>query len=237
MRISNFRYVIYQSVYSFQKLLKIGNFDRQNKLAWINNLKWEQIMNKLSLLVSGLLLGGMLQLTLAMDNYQVDKSHSEISFSVRHMVLSKTKGEFDDFTVDINLDQKNIEKSSVKVVIQTSSINTDDAKRDKHLRSPDFMDVEEFPVITFDSKSIRKDGKNFIATGDFTLHGVTKEIELPFVLNGPVEAWGKDHIGVETEIVINRQDFGVSWSKTMDGGGLVVGDDVSIDISLEAVKN
>jgi polyisoprenoid-binding protein YceI len=193
-------------------------------------------VNKLKLIISTILLAGILQIASAMDHYQADKSHSEISFSVSHMVLSKTKGEFDDFSVDINLDPANIENSSVSVVIQSSSINTDDAKRDKHLRGADFMDVATYPSITFQSKSIRKSGKKYVARGDFTLHGITKEIELIFALNGPIEVWGKDHIGIETEIAIDRRDYGVTWSKTLDSGGLVVGNEIEIEINLEAVK-
>jgi polyisoprenoid-binding protein YceI len=173
----------------------------------------------------------------AADTYALDKSHSDVSFTVRHMVISKVRGAFEDYSVELKLDAQDLSRSSVSAVFQVASINTADAKRDEHLRAEDFFDAATYPTMTFVSKSIERRGSDWVAVGDFTLRGVTRSIELPFTLNGPItDPWGNQRVGVETAIKINRQDYGLSWSKTLDAGGLVVDDTVDIVIHLEAVK-
>lgn len=166
------------------------------------------------------------------DAYSLDRSHSEVGFTVSHMLISKVRGAFRDFGVELNIDPKDLAKSSVKATIKVASVDTDNADRDKHLLNADFFDEAKFKTITFTSKKIEKRGAQWVAIGDFTMKGVTKTIELPFTFNGPIQdPWGKTRVGIEANLVINRQDYGVSY------GSGAVGDEVSIQISLEATKN
>lgn len=167
------------------------------------------------------------------EEFTIDNAHSNASFSVRHNMISNVPGRFKEISGAIWYDAKDITKSSVKAVIKTASIDTGNEGRDKHLRNPDFFDAEKFPEITFVSKKIEKRGNQLVAIGDFTMHGVTKQIELPFELNsvntprGPI-------IGVDAQTKLNRQDYGISWNRAFDNGGLIVSNDVKIDLSLEA---
>jgi len=174
----------------------------------------------------------------AADKYTLDASHSSVEFSVKHMVISNVKGTFDEFDAVIMFDPENIDNSSVEVSIKVASVNTKDQKRDDHLRSEDFFNAAEHPDITFKSNKIKKKGDGYVAAGTLTISGVSKEIELPFVLNGPItNPWGQVVVGIEIEHKLNRQDYNIKWNKTMDNGGLVVGDDVKIEINLEAKKS
>ena len=182
-------------------------------------------------------LAGSAATSSAADKYTVDPSHSSIGFAVRHMVVSKVKGYFNEYTATILYDDKDITKSSAEVTIKTASIDTRDAKRDEHLRTPDFFDAAKYPEITFKSKRIEKSGEGFVAVGDLTMRGVTKEIQLPFTFAGVVtDPWGNTRLGLSASTKLNRQDYGVSWSKSLDSGGLVVSDDVEIAIEIEAIK-
>jgi len=172
----------------------------------------------------------------AQDSYTIDPVHTSIAFKVKHMMVSDVKGQFERFTGTIVLDPKNIEASSVDVTIETPSVSTNNEKRDGHLKSPDFFDVEKYPTITFKSKKVMKKGEQWVAVGDFTMRGVTKEIELPFTVTGPVTAGTASIIGVSAATEINRQDFGVSWNKSLDAGGVVVSDKVRIELEVEAKK-
>jgi polyisoprenoid-binding protein YceI len=136
------------------------------------------------------------------------------------------------------LDPNNVENSSVEVSIDVNSIDTKDEKRDEHLRSPDFLDAANHPAITFKSKKIEEKGDQYVAVGDLTIRGVTKQVELPFELNGPItNPWGQQVLGVEIDFKLNRKDFKVNWNKTLDSGGVVVSDDVKVEINLEAKKS
>ena len=172
----------------------------------------------------------------AQDTYTIDPVHTSIAFKVKHMMVSDVKGEFERFTGTIVLDPKNIEASSVDITIETPSISTNNEKRDGHLKSPDFFDAEKHPTITFKSKKVVKKGEQWVAVGDLTMRGVTKEIELPFTLSGPVSAGTASIIGVSAATELNRQDFGVSWNKSLDAGGVVVSDKVRIELEVEAKK-
>jgi len=175
--------------------------------------------------------------TRAADTYTIDRAHSSIQFIVKHLVVTKVKGEFNEFAGTILYDDKDIVKSSVEVTIKAASIDTKDAKRDDHLRGPDFFETAKFPEITFKSKRIEKTGDGFAAVGDLTMHGVTKEIRIPFTIAGVItDPWGNVRLGLSAETELNRQDYGVSWSKKLDNGGLVAGDDVQIELEVEAVK-
>ena len=182
-------------------------------------------------------LAGSAATSSAADKYTVDPTHSSIGFAVRHMVVSKVKGYFNEYTATILYDDKDITKSSAEVTIKTASIDTRDAKRDEHLRTPDFFDAAKYPEIAFKSKRIEKSGEGFVAVGDLTMRGVTKEIQLPFTFAGVVtDPWGNTRLGLSASTKLNRQDYGVSWSKSLDSGGLVVADDVEIAIEIEAIK-
>ena len=174
--------------------------------------------------------------TNAATSYEFDQVHSQIGFAVSHLVVSKTKGEFKQYTGTIAFDKEDLAGSSVDVTIQADSIDTENEKRDNHLKSPDFFNVAEFPEITFKGKEIKENAGGYEIIGDLTLKGVTKEITIPVEINGPVvhPNNGKKVIGISGQTTINRQDFGVSWNKTMDNGGLVVGDEVTVMIEIEA---
>lgn len=174
---------------------------------------------------------------LSFGQYKVDVAHTSVGFSVKHMVISTVRGSFTDFEGEITYEEKDLSRWSVKGKISVESINTNNADRDKHLKSPDFFDVKKYPYITFESKKFRKEGDGYVCTGVLTMKGVSKEIEIPFKILGKVkDPWGKERIGVEASLKINRQDYGISWSKTLDNGGLVVGNEVQIELSAEFVK-
>jgi polyisoprenoid-binding protein YceI len=168
--------------------------------------------------------------------YTIDTVHSNVNFKVRHLI-SKTGGEFNDFSGTITADFANLDRSSVEFVIDATSIDTKNEDRDKHLRSEDFFDVERFPEITFKSNKItRIDDTTFAVTGDLTMHGVTKQVTLTVQHLGEMVAMGGTRAGYELSTVLNRKDFDIVWNKTLDNGGLVLGDDVEVEIHLEVVK-
>jgi polyisoprenoid-binding protein YceI len=172
----------------------------------------------------------------AADTYVFDKAHSSVGFQVRHL-FSNVAGKFDDFTGTIQFDEANPEQSSVEVNIKTASIDTGVKMRDDDLRSPNFFDAEKYPETTFKSKSVKKSGENaFDVTGDLTMHGVTKEVVLKVELIGK-GAGPKNSIlsGWDATTALKRSEFGLSWSKVIEGTQ-VVGDDVKIELHVEADK-
>ena len=186
---------------------------------------------------------GVMFLTLALsvsvfaDEWTIDKTHSSVSFKVRHMVVSKVKGGFDDFSGTVQFDGSNLTTGSVEMTIDVASIDTDDAGRDKHLVSADFFDAATFPKITFKSKKVIADGDNYKIVGDMTMKDVTKEVTFDVEFSGTVDdPWGNTRAGFSASTTIDRQEFNVSFSKTLDNGGLVVGNDVEIELELEIVK-
>lgn len=173
----------------------------------------------------------------AADTYKPDVAHTLVGFSARHFVITKVRGKFNDFSATITYDENDITKSSMTGTIKVASIDTDNEKRDDHLRSADFFDVEKFPEITFKSKRVEKKEKNYVLIGDLTMRGVTKEAAVPFTVTDKItDPQGKTRIGFEANLRLNRQDFGIAWSKTMDNGGLVVSDTIDIEIIVEAIK-
>lgn len=189
-------------------------------------------LRRLATLVAGITL--LCGSGLAADEYKIDPVHSTVAFSVKHMVVNTVHGRFNDYAGQILFDEKDPSKSSVNVIIKSASINTDNAQRDGHLKSPDFLDAQKFPEITFQSKSVDKTNDGFIAHGVLTIRGVSRNVDLPFKLNGPINVGGNGLLGAEASLTLNRQDYGVAWSKTLDSGGLVVANDVKIDINVEA---
>ncbi len=171
------------------------------------------------------------------DKYSIDLSHSYAGFSVRHLVITNVKGNFASFSGEITFDENDTIKSSANVIIDIASINTSNADRDKHLRSADFFDVEKYPEMTFVSTGVEKDGDDMILNGRLTMHGVTKDISIPFEFLGKVtDPWGKERIAFEGETKLSRKEYGMTWSKTIETGGLIVGDEIKIELQIEAVK-
>ena len=170
----------------------------------------------------------------AADEYKIDPVHSKVGFAVKHMAISTVEGRFTDFNGSILFDDKDPSKSSVSVSIKTSSINTDNTSRDNDLRSPNFLEAEKYPEITFKSKSVEKKGNGYVAHGTLTIKNVSKDVDLAFTLSGPIDTGRGQAMGAEAGLTINRQDYGVTWSKSLAGGELVVANDVAIRINVEA---
>jgi polyisoprenoid-binding protein YceI len=173
----------------------------------------------------------------ATEAWVLDKPHSNVQFKIRHLMSNVTAG-FNDFDAAINLDRANPASSSVEFTIQATSVDTGNTNRDDHLRTPDFFDVAKYPTISFKSTSIKAQGKNaYAVTGNLTMHGVTKEVTLPVTFLGFGKApGGKEKGGFEIETTLNRKDFGIVWNRDIDEGGVLLGDDVKIDINLEVGK-
>lgn len=174
----------------------------------------------------------------AQTNWQLDKSHSSITFTVSHMVVSETSGRFKFFDGKVLSKSDDFIDSDIEFTIDAASVNTEDEKRDGHLKSPDFFDVAKYPQITFKSKSFKKiDGKNYKLIGDLTMHGVTKEVALDVIYNGTAKSpSGVVKAGFKVTGKINRADFGLKWNKTLDNGGLLVGEEVNLVCNIELDK-
>ncbi len=171
--------------------------------------------------------------------WEFDPEHTGVHFKVRHLMVSSVRGEFEKVTGKIVYDEADVTKSTADITIDTASISTRLAKRDEHLRSPDFLDVVKYPAITFKSKRVEKAGNGTLKmTGDLTIHGVTKEVVL--TVEGPTPAikdpWGNRRVGGQATAKINRKDFGLVWNAALETGGVVVGDEVEITIDVEIYR-
>ena len=184
-------------------------------------------------------LGLVISLPLLATPWAVDPAHSAALFKVRHMMVSNVPGKITGIKGVFELDAKDFTKSSVAATLDANTISTDNAKRDAHLRSEDFFDTAKNPQITFKSKKIEKDGSNYKVTGDLTLRGVTKEVVLSGVtLTDPIkDLSGNLRRGFSGNTSIQRKEFGVSWNKSLDNGGFVVGDKVDIEINVELTED
>ncbi len=192
-----------------------------------------------NLLLVGTLATLTLPATAAASSWQLDPKHTTVGFKVKHMMVSYVEGEFQQVEGTADYDPANHTALSVSVTVQMASVDTDEAKRDGHLKSADFFDVEQYPTMTFKSTGVKDAGDGELqVTGDLTLHGVTKPVVLDVEgLGQPIiDPWGNERVGAEVTGKLNRQDFGVSWSDTLDGGGLVVDDVVKLDINVELVR-
>lgn len=171
--------------------------------------------------------------------WEIDASHSSANFAVRHLMVSNVRGTLGKVTGTVELDEGNLAASTVNASIDVNGIDTNDAKRDEHLKAPDFLDAAKYPAVTFKSKSVAKvSDTKFNVVGDLTLHGVTKEVTLE-VEGSPIpmtDPWGNQKLGGVAKTKINRQDFGIAFNKTLDNGGLVVGNDVEVTIDIELTK-
>ncbi len=171
--------------------------------------------------------------------WNIDPTHSEITFSVRHMMVSKVTGTFNVFKGTMEIDEANPANSAVDAEAETSSIHTRDERRDGHLRSADFFEAEKYPTITFKSTKVESKGDNeYKVIGDLTMHGVTKEVEFNAEYSGQLakDPFGMQRAGLTAMTTLSRKDFGLNWNQALETGGMVVSDAVKIEISLEAVK-
>ncbi len=190
-----------------------------------------------SIIMMSFLALGPLGLHAETARWNIDPDHSLIEFRVAHMVISKTSGRFMDYRgfVDIDVDAKTFK--AIEATINAESINTNHEKRDGHLRNADFLDVKQFPTITYAMKTAQKEGETYKIVGNLTLHGVTKEVTLTGTLNGVTkDPWGNTRVGFTADGTLNRKDFGMSWNKALDNGGLIVGNDVHIHLDIECIK-
>lgn len=171
-------------------------------------------------------------------DWKVDPAHSSVGFWVKHLVISKVHGAFGQFNGTITFDPENLKDGSAEMTIQVASIDTKNENRNNHLKSPDFFDVETYPVITFVSKKvIPGEGNLFQLVGDLTIKDVTKEVTFDCEFNGSIDGpGGKPRAAFSAATMINRQDFNITWSKVTEAGGLVVSDEVHINLDLEAVQ-
>ena len=181
---------------------------------------------------------GVASLPARADTWTADTAHSTVGFSVRHMMVSNVKGAFGKFTASVDGNPADPSSAKISAAIEVASVDTRDPKRDEHLRSADFFDAAKLPQMTFTSTKVEKTSATAAkVTGDLTLRGVTKPVVLVVEYTAPVKnPWGKTVVGASATGKINRKDFGVNWSKSLDGGGVLVGDEVTIQLDLELVK-
>ncbi len=171
-------------------------------------------------------------------SWQIDPAHTHIHFSVRHLMISTVRGRFNEFSGTIEFDENNPLNSTVDLTINAASIDTREQKRDDHLRSPDFFEVEKYPHITFKSKRIEQTGdKTGHLIGDLTIRDVTKEVTLDVEYAGQAKSpWGATSAGFTASAPINREDFGLKWNQALETGGFLVGDKIKIDIEVELIE-
>jgi len=173
-----------------------------------------------------------------MNTWNIDSAHSEIGFKVKHLMISTVKGKFSSFEGTIKTSDEDLTKAEISFTAQVASINTGNEMRDKHLQSPDFFNAVEFPTLSFKSKNItKKDANNFLVTGDFTMHGITKEINFEAKFNGISADMNKNRVmGFEISGAISRKEFGLTWNAPTETGGVVVSDEVKMDINVECTE-
>jgi len=171
-----------------------------------------------------------------MSNWNIDASHSNLQFSVRHMVISKVRGAFERFNGSFELDDANA-PSNVVVTIDASSIQTREPKRDEHLRSKDFLDVETYPTLSFVGKSAERRGDHYEIRGELSLHGVTRPVVLDAEFQGlGKDPWGGERAAFSARTTVDREAFGLHWNQVLEAGGVLVGTKIEIEIEVEAVK-
>ncbi len=192
-------------------------------------------MTKTRNVLAGALLAASL---MGAETYKIDAAHSSAQFAVKHMMVSNVRGEMGNLSGTVLYDPTNLAGSKIDASIDVSTLTTHDPDRDKHLKSPDFFNVEKFPTITFKSKQFTKTGDKVQIVGDLTIHGVTKEVTL--TVDGPTEEnkdpWGNMRRGASATTTVNRKDFGLTWNKALESGGVLVGDQVQITLDIEGVR-
>ena len=175
----------------------------------------------------------------AVSTWNVDPVHSGAEFKVKHMMISNVKGQFTGVSGTLSLDEADITKSKIEATIDAASINTREAQRDAHLKSADFFDVEKFPTLSFKSTKVtKKDEGELAVEGELTIHGVTRNVI--FHVEGPTapgkDPWGNTRIGLSATTKINRKDYGLTWNAALETGGILVGEDVTITLEVQLVK-
>jgi len=170
--------------------------------------------------------------------YEIDSAHSGAHFSVRHLMISNVKGEFSKVTGTVVYDPNNVSATRIDATIDATTINTRDNQRDAHLKTADFFDTEKYPTLTFKSTHVSKSKDKLRVTGDLTMHGVTREVVLD--VDGPTaevkDPWGNTRVGATASTKINRKDWGLTWNSALETGGVLVGEEVTITLDIEAVK-
>ncbi len=171
-------------------------------------------------------------------SYKIDQSHSQIQFTIRHMMISKVRGWFEKFDGDVNLNEQEPSETAVDIRIEAASINTRDAQRDGHLRSPDFLDAEHHPYLYFKSERVEVlDEMHARLHGNLTIRDASRPVVLDVEYTGQAKSpWGTTSFGFNGQTVINRKDWGLEWNRTLETGGWLVGDEITVDIELELVK-
>jgi polyisoprenoid-binding protein YceI len=173
---------------------------------------------------------------MARTTWNIDPSHTTISFVARHMVVTKVRGRFRSFRGTLALDREDLTNSAIDVSIDTASIDTADEKRDAHLRSAEFFDADSFPSITYVSKSVAKKGGRYAVTGDLTMHGVTKEVVLDAELEGKgKDPWANQRIRFSAKTSVNREHYGLKWNQVLEAGSLLVSTKIDIELEVQAV--
>lgn len=174
------------------------------------------------------------------STYRIDPAHSVVEFAVKHMMFSTVKGRFSRVNGEIQLDENDLTKSSVAATVDVASVDTGDPNRDTHLRSPDFFDVENHPTLSFRSRSVEPLGQTgtYRVVGDLTIRGVTREVafEASYLGKG-TDPWGGTRIGITATATINRKDFGLNWNAALEAGGVLVSDQVRMNLDIQAVKS
>ena len=178
------------------------------------------------------------ELTALTGSYAIDPAHSRIGFVARHAMVTKVRGAFNEFTGTFVLDGEHPENTTATVTIEASSIDTRNEQRDGHLRSNDFLSMDEYPKITFVSTSARQTGQaGFELTGDLTIRGVTRSLAIPFSYEGAEkDPFGNFRVGFEGSVVINRKDYGITWNAALESGGVLVSDKVTLEFEISAVR-
>ncbi|MBK8258836.1 MAG: YceI family protein [Polyangiaceae bacterium] len=175
---------------------------------------------------------------MGLANYSIDTAHSSVGFTVRHMVVAKTRGRFTKFSGTFAFDAENPSKSHVEVNIDAASIDTHEPQRDGHLKSPDFLDADNHKALTFKSKRVEGSGSDLKVVGDLTIRGTTHEVTLDVeYAGGGRDPWGNEKVGFSAKTTINRKDYGLVWNQALETGGLLVGEKVEIEIDVEGLKD
>jgi polyisoprenoid-binding protein YceI len=174
---------------------------------------------------------------MALQKFEFDLSHSNLTFTARHLMFTKVRGQFDVWGGSLELDLDDLTKSKVSAEIDAKSIDTREEKRDAHLRSADFFDVEKHPKLTFTSKRIEKKGEHYLLTGDLTIRGTTREITLDTEFHGSqTDPWGGSRVGFTATGKVQRTDYGLNWNVALEAGGVLVGETVEITLEIQAKK-
>ena len=172
-----------------------------------------------------------------MTTYQIDPAHSTIEFSIRHLMIAKVRGRFTEVAGTLELDAADLARSTVKAEIKTASITTANDQRDAHLRSPDFFDVERFPLISFESKRIEDRGDHLVLTGALTIRDVTQDVSLSVEnLGTATDPWGNQRVAFAARGALDRKLFGLNWNQVLEAGGFLVGDKVELSLDVQAVR-